>query len=55
VTGTSDGGAIDASSAAAAAGTSSACDCTDPVLGGWGRGSGEITRALSASRFRGPG
>jgi hypothetical protein len=31
-----------------------ACNGTGLVLGDWGWGSGEITCALSASRFRGP-
>jgi hypothetical protein len=39
---------------AATDGVSSARNGTDLVLGGWSWGSGEITCALYASRFRGP-
>jgi hypothetical protein len=50
---TGGGDAIDASAEAAVADTSSACSGTGSVLGGWGRGSEEITCALSVRRFRG--
>jgi hypothetical protein len=43
----------DASFAATAIGISSACGGAGSVLGDWGRGSEEITRAPSARRFRG--
>jgi hypothetical protein len=53
-TGTSGGGAIDAPTSATTAGSSSARGGAGLVLGGFGQGSEETTRALNSRHFRGP-
>jgi hypothetical protein len=53
-TGTSDGGAIDAFSAAAAAGTSSACGGTGSVLGGLGMRLGRDHPRAQCQPLQGP-